>query len=145
MADIIQNNLLRGAIGMAFLIFLCYLMSNNRNAINWKLVVLCLVAQVMFAMGVLHTTLYGLPVFWMVLAVILLVMGMNKARRTNFSDLLSTPGIILISVFLIVTGAGLIGSGALFGKWSDLSVTVSIFVLLAASLQGAIRGLDEPL
>lgn len=145
MADIIQNNLLRGAIGMAFLIFLCYLMSNNRNAINWKLVVLCLFAQVMFAMGVLHTSLFGLPVFWMVLAVILLVMGMNKARRTNFSDLLSTPGIILISVFLIVTGAGLIGSGALFGKWSDLSVTVSLIVLLAASLQAAKRGLAEPL
>ena len=145
MADIIQNNLLRGAIGMAFLIFLCYLMSNNRNAINWKLVVLCLFAQVMFAMGVLHTTLFGLPVFWMVLAVILLVMGMNKARRTNFSDLLTTPGILLISVFLIVTGAGLIGSGALFGKWSNLSVTVSLIVLLAASLQAAKRGIAEPL
>jgi CNT family concentrative nucleoside transporter len=38
---------------MAFLILLCYLFSNNRKAINWKLVALGIVAQIAFAIGVL--------------------------------------------------------------------------------------------
>ncbi len=31
-------NISRGALGMFFLILICYLLSNNRRAINWKLV-----------------------------------------------------------------------------------------------------------
>ncbi|WP_372489935.1 Na+ dependent nucleoside transporter N-terminal domain-containing protein [Chitinophaga sedimenti] len=32
------DNLLRGGIGMLFLVGICYLLSNNRSAINWKLI-----------------------------------------------------------------------------------------------------------
>ena len=46
-------NVSRGALGMLFLIFICWLLSNNRRAINWKLVLMGIVAQVMFALGVL--------------------------------------------------------------------------------------------
>lgn len=46
-------NLLRGVGGMIFLIGLCYLFSNNRKAINWKVVGFGLVAMIAFAIGVL--------------------------------------------------------------------------------------------
>jgi concentrative nucleoside transporter, CNT family len=47
------ESLLRGALGMFFLIFICWLFSTNRRAINWKLVSIGIVAQVCFALGVL--------------------------------------------------------------------------------------------
>lgn len=47
------ENLTRGALGMLFLLFVCYLLSNNRKAINWKLVCIGVVAQICFALGVL--------------------------------------------------------------------------------------------
>src|SRR5688500_19082296 len=42
----------RGALGMFFLILVCYFFSNNRKAINWKLVIYCLVAMIAFYLGV---------------------------------------------------------------------------------------------
>ena len=46
------TNLGRGTIGMAFLIFVCYLFSNNRKAIDWKVVMYALVVMVAFYLGV---------------------------------------------------------------------------------------------
>ncbi len=43
----------RGALGMLFLIFVCFILSNNRKAINWRLVLIGTVAQICFALGVL--------------------------------------------------------------------------------------------
>ncbi|MBO9566309.1 MAG: hypothetical protein J7621_26280 [Niastella sp.] len=50
-------NLSRGLLGMFFLLFVCYLLSNNRKAINWKLVGIGIVAQICFALGVLKVNL----------------------------------------------------------------------------------------
>jgi CNT family concentrative nucleoside transporter len=46
------ENIGRGAMGMLFLMFVCYLLSNNRKAINWKLVVYCLLTMIAFYLGV---------------------------------------------------------------------------------------------
>src|SRR5262245_24593196 len=46
------ENLARGALGMAFLLGICYLLSNNRRAINWRLVGFAMLAQVCFYLGV---------------------------------------------------------------------------------------------
>lgn len=53
------ENLSRGLMGMIFLIGLCYLLSNNRRAINWKLVTMGIVAQIGFAIGVLSQGKYN--------------------------------------------------------------------------------------
>jgi CNT family concentrative nucleoside transporter len=45
-------NILRGAFGMFFLIFICWLLSTNRKAINWRLVVIALIAMICFYLGV---------------------------------------------------------------------------------------------
>ncbi len=54
------ENLGRGFLGMTFLIGLCYLFSNNRRAINWKLVGVGIVAQIAFALGVLTQGKYNI-------------------------------------------------------------------------------------
>lgn len=39
---------------MLFLLFVCFVFSNNRRAINWKLVLIGVVAQISFALGILR-------------------------------------------------------------------------------------------
>jgi concentrative nucleoside transporter, CNT family len=58
------ENLSRGALGMLFLLILCFLFSNNRKAINWKLVILGIVAQVCFALGVLRVNFITIIFRW---------------------------------------------------------------------------------
>jgi CNT family concentrative nucleoside transporter len=55
----IWENLSRGLLGMLFLIGLCYVLSNNRKAINWKLVSMGIIAQIGFAIGVLSKGKYN--------------------------------------------------------------------------------------
>ena len=57
--EIIQSSgftiqtLFRGIIGMAFLIFISFLLSNNRKAINWKATSFGLLIQLILAISVL--------------------------------------------------------------------------------------------
>lgn len=48
----VLENLARGILGMAFLIFVCWVFSSNRRAINWKVVGIGVVAMVCFYLGV---------------------------------------------------------------------------------------------
>ncbi|MDK2908951.1 MAG: concentrative nucleoside transporter, family [Bacteroidales bacterium] len=50
------NSLLRGIVGMAVLVVLTWLLSNNRKAVNWKVVATGLAIQVTLAVGVLYIT-----------------------------------------------------------------------------------------
>jgi CNT family concentrative nucleoside transporter len=75
------ENIVRGALGMFFLIMVCYLLSNNRRAISWKLVGIGVCAQVMFALGVLNTQVGGQPVFWLLFGVMIAVFIVNRVRR----------------------------------------------------------------
>lgn len=51
--DEVLVNISRGLLGMFVLILICYVCSNNRKAINWRLVIIGVVAQICFALGVL--------------------------------------------------------------------------------------------
>ncbi|MEY4114771.1 MAG: hypothetical protein RLZ76_1464 [Bacteroidota bacterium] len=53
------ENLSRGLLGMLFLVGLCYILSNNRKAINWRLVSMGIIAQIAFAIGVLSQGKYN--------------------------------------------------------------------------------------
>ena len=57
--DMRMQALSRGLLGMFFLIGLCYVLSNNRKAINWKLVSMGIIAQIGFAIGVLTQGKYN--------------------------------------------------------------------------------------
>jgi concentrative nucleoside transporter, CNT family len=132
------DNLLRGALGMFFLIFVCFLLSNNKRAINWKLVLIGIFAQVMFAMGVLHTTIFGQPVFWMMFGVIVLFTIFRKYKNVKSNH---TPvrydGVALIASIiwqaLLITG--LILAPRLFGSWSALVMTLSAIAVLVIAFK----------
>ena len=53
------ENLLRGIGGMFFLLGLCYVFSNNRKRIDWRVVAIGVVAQIAFAIGVLGKGKYN--------------------------------------------------------------------------------------
>ncbi|HTE28150.1 NupC/NupG family nucleoside CNT transporter [Flavitalea sp.] len=59
------DNLLRGVLGMFFLIVVCFALSNNRRAINWKLVMIGIVAQICFALGVLKVNFIKIFFVWL--------------------------------------------------------------------------------
>jgi CNT family concentrative nucleoside transporter len=48
----------RGLLGLAGLVFICYLFSNNKKAIDWKLVGTGLILQLLFAVGILHVPFF---------------------------------------------------------------------------------------
>ena len=52
----------QGIIGVLFIIFLCYLLSNNKKAINYKTIVWGLGLQIFFALIILVTPI-GKPFF----------------------------------------------------------------------------------
>lgn len=60
-----MENLSRGLLGMLFLVFICWLFSNNRRAINWRLVIIGIVAQVCFALGVLKVNFFKIIFGWL--------------------------------------------------------------------------------
>ena len=59
------ENLSRGALGMCFLVFVCWACSNNRRAINWRLVMIGIVAQVCFALGILKVNFITALFSWL--------------------------------------------------------------------------------
>ncbi|MFT3750145.1 MAG: nucleoside transporter C-terminal domain-containing protein [Agriterribacter sp.] len=105
------ENISRGALGMCFLILVCYLLSNNKKAINWKLVGIGIFAQVMFAMGVLNTKIAGQPVFWVLFGAILLYIIFNKLQRTvKSTEKFNYNGIALAVAWQLIFFFGMIRS-----------------------------------
>ena len=127
------ENLLRGALGMFFLILVCWILSNNKRAISWKLVVMGIVAQVMFAMGVLHTTAFGQPVFWMLFGLILVYTIARKISQTTSGQVRITSDptdLALSAVWHILFFGGLVFAIQIFGTWSALVMAISSFAIL---------------
>src|SRR5689334_5685306 len=80
-----MEDFLRGILGMAVLLGICYLLSNNRKAVDWKFVGIGLFAQFMFAAGVLDIRLNDIlpflpsvSIFWPALLIIILIYMVRK-------------------------------------------------------------------
>lgn len=134
----VVTNLGRGAIGMAFLIFICYLLSTNRRAISWKLVLFGVLAQVMFAMGVLHTTIAGQPVFWMMFGVVVLYTIFRKftaASKGKTLFPLNGKNLALSILWQAVLVGGLIFNVQLFGAWANLAILISVLLIIFMSFR----------
>lgn len=134
----VLENILRGMLGMGFLIFVCYLLSNNRKAINWKLVALGIFFQVMFAMGVLHTTAFGQPVFWLLFGLILVYTIFKKYLRVQRKEsglTYNASYLVLVLIWQIILIAGLILAPKIFGSWSRLAIFISTIAILALTFR----------
>mgnify|MGYP001174627095 FL=1 len=54
----------RGLLGMVFLIGICYLLSSNKKKINWRLVIIGLVLQLVFAILIFKVDFVALAFDW---------------------------------------------------------------------------------
>ncbi len=93
-----MENFLRGLLGMSALIGICYLLSNNRKGIDWKLVGVGLFAQFMLAAGVLDLNFNNVSIFWVVLLVIIVTYIVLKIRVREKSKVKWS---ILIGLFIL--------------------------------------------
>ncbi|UCJ09960.1 hypothetical protein KTO58_12405 [Chitinophaga pendula] len=139
-------NLMRGGLGMLFLVAVCYLLSNNRRAIDWKLVLMGIFAQVMFAMGVLNTQFASQPVFWLVFGIIVIYVAGKRVQKklstavpvTIPPDASPTPvslspdviSILLAVLSLAVFFFGIIRSSAFALPKLSITITIGILWLL---------------
>lgn len=89
------ENLSRGVLGMFFLIALCFLLSNNRKGINWKLVFYGVVAQIAFAIGVLTQGKYNffrILIQWISEKFVELINLAHKGIEFMFGNLADSTG-----------------------------------------------------
>ncbi len=73
--------ILRGLLGIAFLLVVAWLLSNNRRAINWRLVGAGLGLQLIFALGVLRVPLVN-RAFDAIAKFFVAILGFTKAGST---------------------------------------------------------------
>ncbi|HYK55485.1 MAG TPA: Na+ dependent nucleoside transporter N-terminal domain-containing protein, partial [Flavisolibacter sp.] len=138
MNPVLLQNLGRGSLGMFFLIVVCYFLSTNRGAINWKLVIFGVIAQVMFAMGVLHTTAFGQPVFWVLFGLILVYTIGRKFLKLKSDDgkLSYNPASLTLSaIWQILFVIGLLLAPRLLGPWANLSILISSIAILVIAFK----------
>lgn len=88
----LAENLGRGALGMLFLIFICWLFSNDRRAINWKLVGIGIVAQVCFALGILKVNFLKIIFGWLPEKFVELINIGHKGIEFMFGNLADQKG-----------------------------------------------------
>jgi CNT family concentrative nucleoside transporter len=74
-------NIARGILGLAFLVAVCYLFSNNRKAINWRLVLTGIALQLTFAILVLKVSLVK-KIFEIVGGFFVTILDFTKAGST---------------------------------------------------------------
>src|SRR5688572_21392971 len=86
------DNLLRGLLGMFFLIMVCFALSNNRKAINWKLVLIGVVAQICFALGVLKVNFVKIFFGWVSAKFVELINIGHKGIEFIFGNLADPSG-----------------------------------------------------
>ncbi|MET0298500.1 MAG: nucleoside transporter C-terminal domain-containing protein, partial [Flavitalea sp.] len=86
------DHLLRGLLGMFFLIGVCFALSNNRRAINWKLVGIGVVAQICFALGVLKVNFIKIFFGWLSEKFVELINIGHKGIEFIFGNLADPTG-----------------------------------------------------
>ncbi len=134
------ENLLRGLAGMIFLLGLCFIFSNNRRAINWKLVGIGVVAQVAFAIGVLgkgRYNIFRIMIEWLSRKFVEVINIAHKGTEFFFGNLADPSG-SWAYVFAIQVLPNIIFFAALSSLFYYLGIlqkVVHFFALLLSKLK----------
>ncbi|HLT94253.1 MAG TPA: Na+ dependent nucleoside transporter N-terminal domain-containing protein, partial [Membranihabitans sp.] len=81
----------RGLIGMLFLVGICYLFSADRKRINWRLVLIGIVLQILLAILILQVPLVRVFFEVMVQFFVMMIESVEQASIFLFGDL-ARPG-----------------------------------------------------
>ena len=96
------ESLFRGVIGMASLIFIAFLLSNNRKSINWKTVGLGLTLQLIIAIGVLKVK-FVMKAFESIGQVFISILKFTQAgSQFLFGDMLNVDSFGYIFAFQVL-------------------------------------------
>lgn len=106
-----MEDFLRGLLGISTLIIICYLLSVNKKAIDWKLVIIGIIAQIMFVAGVLNIQINSVSLFWPPLCLFFAFYIFKKIRSREKSKIKWGILISLFSFSLLVI-IGLIPSNS---------------------------------
>jgi Nucleoside permease len=128
------DNLLRGLLGMFFLIVVCYALSNDRRAINWKLVGIGIVAQVCFALGVLRVNFIKAIFVWLSDKFVDLIEIGHKGIEFMFGNLADQSG-SWAYIFAVQALPNIIFFAALSGVLYYLGVLQKIVYVFAWMLK----------
>ncbi|MDT0555879.1 nucleoside transporter C-terminal domain-containing protein [Patiriisocius hiemis] len=83
------QSIARGALGMVFLLFVCYLLSSNRRKINWRLVLTGLALQLVFAILVLKVPFVATVFDWISDKVVTFLNFSEKGAEFLFGGLVT--------------------------------------------------------
>jgi CNT family concentrative nucleoside transporter len=83
---------LRGALGLASLLLICFLFSNNRKYIDWKLVAAGLALQLVFAVGILYVPVFRDIFQWISNRFVDLIQLSHKGTEFLFGNLADQIG-----------------------------------------------------
>lgn len=83
------QSIMRGALGMVFLLFVCYLLSSNRRKINWRLVLTGLALQLIFAILVLKVPFVATVFDWISDKVVTFLNFSEKGAEFLFGGLVT--------------------------------------------------------
>ena len=145
--EIIQSSgftietLFRGIIGMVFLIFISFLLSNNRKAINWKATSFGLLLQLILAVGVLKIS-WVQSIFEFAGKIFIKILDFTMEGTTFlFAKLGSTPPVMddTFSTFIVVILPTVIFFSALTSVlfyFGIIQKVVKVMALLLSKLLG---------
>lgn len=134
------ESLTRGLFGMFMLVMICFAFSNNKKAINWKVVLLGLVAQIAFAIGVLSKGKYNLfriIIEWMSQKFVEVINLAHKGIEFIFGNLADSSGnwAYIFAVQVLPNIIFFAALSALFYYLGILQKVVHFFALLLSKLK----------
>lgn len=119
---------------MLFLLLVCFIFSNNRRAINWKLVLLGIIAQISFALGVLKVNFIKVIFSWISAKFVELINIGHKGIEFMFGRL-SDPSGNWAYVFAVQVLPNIIFFAALSAIFYYLGILQKVVYLFAWMLK----------
>ncbi|MFM9945852.1 MAG: NupC/NupG family nucleoside CNT transporter [Bacteroidia bacterium] len=96
------TSVLRGGLGLIFLLGLCYLLSTNRKAIRWKLVFLGVAMQILFAILVFKVPFVKLIFEWMAGFFVVVLEFTKEGSNFLFEGLLDVKTVGYLFAFQVL-------------------------------------------
>ena len=84
-------DIIRGTTGIAVLVLICYLLSSNKKAISWRIVIVGIVLQLILAIAMLKVPFIRMVFQWVVDFFVLMLDSSDLASKFLFGDL-AIPG-----------------------------------------------------
>jgi len=125
--------LVRGSIGILFIISVCYMLSENKKAIPWKIVIAGLITQFMVGIGVIYIPAFYKACEFIGRIFIHLILFSKEGAHFVFGDLVNSDKVGFIFAFQVLPA--IVFFGALTGVLYHYGIIQKVVNLFAWLLQ----------